>query len=150
MTLQSVFDEIRQRPGAGDVITIINPVTEEQIAEFTDCGEEAVNEAVARAKAAFEAGVWSELPGRARAKIMWRIADLIDEHAAELAQLPLSALLLNRLIVEAGVPDGVVNLLTGYGHTRVRRSPRTPTSKRSPSPGQPRSARKSCGRRRAT
>jgi len=31
-------------------------VTEEQITEFTDCGEEAVNEAVARAKAAFEAG----------------------------------------------------------------------------------------------
>jgi aldehyde dehydrogenase (NAD+) len=87
MTLQSVLDEIRERPGTGDVISIINPVTEEQIAEFTDCGEEAVNEAVARAKAAFEAGVWSELPGRARAKIMWRIADLIDEHAAELAQL---------------------------------------------------------------
>jgi acyl-CoA reductase-like NAD-dependent aldehyde dehydrogenase len=43
-------------------------VTEEQIAEFTDCGEEAVNEAVTRAKAAFEAGVWSELPGRARAR----------------------------------------------------------------------------------
>src|ERR1700738_2358041 len=217
MTLQTVLDELRKRPGTGDVIAIINPATEEQIAEFTDCGEEAVNEAVARAKAAFEAGVWSELPGRARAKIMWRIADLIDEHAEELAQLdslntgiplmqarlglpicaeffryyagwcskisgdaydvktagiasetwvdmhtytrkepygvvglifpwkrpsvnacanlapalaagcsmvvkpaeetPLSALLLDRLITEAGVPDGVVNLLTVYGHT---------------------------------
>ena len=87
MTLQTVLDELTKRPGTGDVISIINPVTEEQIAEFTDCGEEAVNEAVARAKAAFEAGVWSELPGRARAKVMWRIADLIDEHAEELAQL---------------------------------------------------------------
>ena len=67
------------------MISIINPVTEEQITEFTDCGAEAVNEAVARAKASFEAGVWSELPGRERAKIMWRIADLIDEHADELA-----------------------------------------------------------------
>jgi acyl-CoA reductase-like NAD-dependent aldehyde dehydrogenase len=84
MTLQSVLEEITKRPGTGDVISIINPVTEEQIADFTDCGEEAVNEAVARAKTAFEAGVWSELPGRARAKIMWRIADLIDEHAEEL------------------------------------------------------------------
>src|SRR5258707_12145001 len=87
MTLQTVLDEIAKRPGTGDIISIVNPVTEEQIAEFTDCGEEAINEAVARAKAAFEAGVWSELPGRARAKIMWRIADLIDEHAEELAQL---------------------------------------------------------------
>jgi aldehyde dehydrogenase (NAD+) len=33
MTLQSVLDEIRERPGTGDVISIINPVTEEQIAE---------------------------------------------------------------------------------------------------------------------
>ena len=85
--LQTVLDDIQKRPGTGDVISIVNPVTEEQIAEFTDCGEAAVDEAVARAKAAFEAGVWSELPGRARAKIMWKIADLIDEHADELAQL---------------------------------------------------------------
>ena len=32
-------------------------------------------------------------------------------------ETPLSALLLDRLITEAGVPDGVVNLLNGYGHT---------------------------------
>jgi acyl-CoA reductase-like NAD-dependent aldehyde dehydrogenase len=32
-------------------------------------------------------------------------------------ETPLSALLLDKLIAEAGVPDGVVNLLTGYGHT---------------------------------
>ena len=32
-------------------------------------------------------------------------------------ETPLSALLLDRLIHEAGVPEGVVNLLTGYGHT---------------------------------
>ena len=32
-------------------------------------------------------------------------------------ETPLSAFLLDRLIAEAGVPDGVVNLLTGYGHT---------------------------------
>lgn len=217
MTVQAVLDELRKRPGTGEVIPIIDPVTEEQITEFTDCGPEAVDVAVARAKESFEAGVWSELPGRERAKIMWRIADLIEEHAAELAQLdslntgmplmqaelvvptsaeffryyagwcskisgnsydiktsgiasdtyvnqhaytlkepygvvglifpwngpifnacakiapalaagcssvvkpaeetPLSALLLDRLIKEAGVPDGAVNLLTGYGHT---------------------------------
>ncbi|MFZ0717701.1 aldehyde dehydrogenase family protein, partial [Mycobacterium sp.] len=32
-------------------------------------------------------------------------------------ETPLSALLLDRLIHEAGVPEGVANLLTGYGHT---------------------------------
>ena len=87
MTLQAVLDEITKRPGSGDVIPIINPATEETITEFTDCGQEAVDEAVARAKASFEAGVWSQLPGRERAKVIWRIADLIDEHAEEFAQL---------------------------------------------------------------
>ncbi|MEZ0364960.1 aldehyde dehydrogenase [Mycobacterium sp. pUA109] len=217
MTLQTVLDDIRKRPGTGEVIPVIDPVTEEQITEFTDCGEEVVNDAVARAKASFESGVWHGLPARERAKVMWRIADLMDQHADELAGLdslntgmpmaqanmivptcaeffryyagwctklngnayevqmeggvsgtyanmhaytrkepysvvglifpwngpvfnacaklapalaagcssvvkpaeetPLSALVLEKIIAEAGVPEGVVNLLTGYGHT---------------------------------
>ena len=32
-------------------------------------------------------------------------------------ETPLSALLLDKLIRQAGVPEGVVNLVTGYGHT---------------------------------
>ncbi len=63
MTLQTVLDEMQKRPGSGEVIPIIDPVTEEQITEFTDCGEDAVNDAVARAKASYQAGVWAELPG---------------------------------------------------------------------------------------
>lgn len=87
MTLQTVLDEIQKRPGTGEVIPIIDPATEEPITEFTDCGEEAVNEGVARAKASFESGVWFDMPGRERAKITWRIADLMDQHADDLAQL---------------------------------------------------------------
>ena len=78
MTQQTVLDDIRKRPGSGDVIPVINPATEETITEFTDCGPEAVNEAVARAKASFEAGVWSQLPGRERAKVLWKVGDLIE------------------------------------------------------------------------
>ena len=51
MTVQAVLDEIRKRPGTGDVIAVIDPATEEKITEFTDCGAEAVDEAAARAKA---------------------------------------------------------------------------------------------------
>ncbi len=60
MTVQDVLDEIRKRPGTGEVIPIIDPATEEQITEFTDCGIEAVNDAVARAKASSESGVWTK------------------------------------------------------------------------------------------
>ncbi|WP_234898738.1 aldehyde dehydrogenase family protein, partial [Mycolicibacter kumamotonensis] len=87
MTLSSVLDEVRLRPGAGEVIPIVDPATEEQIGEFNDGGAEAVNDAVARARASFDSGVWSAMPARDRAKILWRIADLIDEHADELAQI---------------------------------------------------------------
>jgi phenylacetaldehyde dehydrogenase len=216
MTVQDVLDEIRKRPGTGEVIPIIDPATEEQLTEFTDCGIDAVNDAVARAKASSESGVWTKIPPSERAKVLWRVADLIDENKEILAELealnagmppgqaemivnvgsewfryyagwctkiegiatdvnasgltgidthqhaytlrepydvvglifpwngpvfnfcaklapslaagcssvvkpaeetPLSALVLERILAEAGVPDGVVNMLLGYGHT---------------------------------
>ena len=86
-TVQAVLDEIRERPGTGDVIPVFDPSTEEQIAEFTDCGNDAVNEAVARAKASAESGIWSQKPDYERAKILWRVAELIDENAELLAEL---------------------------------------------------------------
>ncbi len=215
-TVQAVLDEIRDRPGSGDVIPVFDPSTEEQIAEFTDGGNDAVNEAVARAKASAESGIWSQKPDYERAKILWRVAELIDENAELLAELemlnggmypaqaemqvkigaewfryyagwctkidgiardvntggltgvdshmhtytlrepygvvglifpwngpvfnfcaklapslaagcnsvvkpaeetPLSAHVLMRLLAEAGIPDGVANLVNGYGHT---------------------------------
>ncbi|MFY9763719.1 MAG: aldehyde dehydrogenase family protein [Mycobacterium sp.] len=87
MTVQAVLDEIRERPGTGDVISVFDPSTEEQIAEFKDGGPDAVNAAVARAKASAESGVWSGLPDYERAKVLWRVADLIDENAGLLAEL---------------------------------------------------------------
>lgn len=217
MSLSSVLDEVRLRPGAGELIPIIDPATEEQIGEFNDGGAEAVDGAVTSARDSFDSGVWSQIPARERAKVLWRVADLIDEHAEDLAQIdsintgmplmqaqmivptcaeifryyagwctklngeayqvqmsggitgahadlhaytlkepygvvglifpwngpvfnactklapalaagcssvakpaeetPLSALMLQRLLAQAGVPDGVVNLVTGYGHT---------------------------------
>jgi phenylacetaldehyde dehydrogenase len=87
MTVQDVQDDIRKRPGTGDVIPIIDPATEEQITEFTDCGPEAINDAVARAKETAESGIWSGMPDYDRAKVLWRIADLIDENADILAEL---------------------------------------------------------------
>jgi phenylacetaldehyde dehydrogenase len=86
-TVQGVLDEIRERPGTGDVISVFDPSTEEQIAEFTDGGPDAVNQAVARAKASAESGVWSGLPDYERAKVLWRVGELIDKNATLLAEL---------------------------------------------------------------
>jgi phenylacetaldehyde dehydrogenase len=86
-TAQAVLDEVRKQPGTGDVIPVFDPSTEEQIAEFTDCGIDAVNAAVARAKASAESGIWSGKPDYERARILWRVAELIDKNAELLAEL---------------------------------------------------------------
>src|SRR6201998_1434567 len=216
MSLQAVLDEIRERPGTGDVISVVDPATEEQVTEFKDCGPEAVNDAGAPPKASCESGVWRDKPPSERAKILWRVGELIDQNADLLAELeslnagmtplqaqgtvtvgseffryyagwctkieglaadvhtggltgiashqhaytlkepygvvglifpwngpvfnfcaklapalaagcssvvkpaeetPLSALVLDNILHEAGVPEGVANLLLGYGHT---------------------------------
>ena len=216
MTVQAVLDGIRERPGTGDVISVFDPSTEEQITEFKDCGPEAVNDAVAGAKATADSGVWSGLPDYERAKVLWRVGELIDQNTTILQELeslnggmtpvqaqaqvrvaaeffryyagwctkiegiardvntggltgvdshlhtytlkepygvvglifpwngpafnfcaklapslaagcssvvkpaeetPLTAIVLDQILAEAGVPDGVANLVLGYGHT---------------------------------
>ena len=87
MSVQDVLDEIRERPGTGDVIPIINPATEEQITEFTDCGPAADRQRRRPREGDRRAGTWRGLPENERAKVLWRVADLIDQHADDLAQL---------------------------------------------------------------
>ena len=66
MTVQSVLDEIRQRPGTGEVIAVVDPATEERVTEFKDCGPEADTDAVACAKASFESAGLTGLVRAAR------------------------------------------------------------------------------------
>ena len=56
---------------------------------------------------------------------------------------PLTALLLAEVCQQAGLPPGVVNVLTGAGRDRRGAGPARRTSTRSPSPGRPRSASRS-------
>ena len=189
-----------------------NPATGEVLANVAEGDKEDINRAVAAARAAFDTGPWSKITPSQRGKLIWKLADLIEQHAEEFAQLesldngkplaiariadipgtidmfrymagwatkiegntipisahgakflaytlrepvgvvgqiipwnfplmmaswklgpalatgccvvlkpaeqtPLSALLLGELIQEAGIPDGVVNIVPGYGET---------------------------------
>jgi phenylacetaldehyde dehydrogenase len=200
---------------SGKTFATPNPATGQTLANIAEGDAEDINRAVAAARAAFDDGPWGRLTPSERGRIIWRIGDLILEHAEELAQLesldngkpyavalgadvplaadlfhymagwatkiegntinisvpympganfhsytlrepvgvvgqiipwnfpllmaawklgpalttgntvilkpaeqtPLSALFLARLIAEAGVPDGVVNVVTGFGET---------------------------------
>ncbi|WP_405103359.1 aldehyde dehydrogenase family protein [Micromonospora sp. NBC_01412] len=64
----------------------VNPATEEVLAEVTWAGSEDVDRAVRAARKAYEK-VWGPMPGRDRAKYLFRIARIIQERSRELAVL---------------------------------------------------------------
>lgn len=68
-------------------IAVVNPSTEEQIAEVVDSDQATVDVAVARARDTFESGVWRKLPATHRAEVLFRAADIIRRRADELAEL---------------------------------------------------------------
>jgi aldehyde dehydrogenase (NAD+) len=72
--------------GSGGSFKTVNPATEEVLAEVADAGEADVDRAVRSARRAFD-GSWGRMPGRERAKYVFRIARLIQERSRELAVL---------------------------------------------------------------
>ena len=200
---------------SGKTFATPNPATGETLANVAEGDAEDVNRAVRAARQAFDDGPWGSMTPSDRGRLIWKIGDLILEHADELAQLesldngkpvavargadvplaadlfhymagwatkiegntinisvpympganfhsytlrepvgvvgqiipwnfpllmaawklgpalttgntvvlkpaeqtPLTALLLAQLIAEAGIPDGVVNVITGFGET---------------------------------
>jgi aldehyde dehydrogenase (NAD+) len=194
---------------SGKTFPTINPATGEEICQVAEADAADVDVAVRAARAAFEHGPWRKMAASERGRLLNRLADLIEAHAEQLAQLesldngkpvsvakavdvaatvgcyryfagwadkvqgktipidgdyfcytrlepvgvvgqiipwnfpmlmqawklapalatgntvvmkpaeqtPLSALRIGELIVEAGFPEGVVNLLPGYGPT---------------------------------
>ena len=72
---------------SGKTFETPNPATGETLARVAEGGAEDINRAVRAARAAFEDGPWSRMSPSERGRIIWRIGDLILEHAQELAQL---------------------------------------------------------------
>jgi acyl-CoA reductase-like NAD-dependent aldehyde dehydrogenase len=67
------------------VTAILNPATEETIAEIRAAGVEETDAAVARAKAAFPG--WRAVAPADRARLLRRLATLVEEHSEELSRL---------------------------------------------------------------
>ena len=75
------------RDAAGrKTIEVVNPATEEVIAEVASAEQADVDAAVAAARAAFE-GPWSKVSARERGRIVWRIGEKLMEKADEIARL---------------------------------------------------------------
>jgi len=72
---------------SGRTLPVTNPSTGEVFAQAA-AGEAAeIDAAVAAARRAFESGPWSKMPPAGRQRLLWRLAELIDAHADELALL---------------------------------------------------------------
>jgi acyl-CoA reductase-like NAD-dependent aldehyde dehydrogenase len=67
------------------VTTVLNPATEERIAEIEAAGVEETDAVVGRAKAAFPA--WRDIAPGDRAALLRRLATLVEEHGEELARI---------------------------------------------------------------
>ena len=70
----------------GAQFSTLNPATEEPLAQVAQAGEPDVDRAVAAARYAFR-HTWGTMPGRDRAKYLYRIARAIQERAREFAVL---------------------------------------------------------------
>ncbi|WP_262287122.1 aldehyde dehydrogenase family protein [Micromonospora sp. MA102] len=73
-------------PTDGGSFKSINPASEEVLAEIAEAGSQDVDLAVRAAREAYEK-VWGPMPGRDRAKYLFRIARIIQERSRELAVL---------------------------------------------------------------
>ncbi|MFI7590059.1 aldehyde dehydrogenase family protein [Micromonospora sp. NPDC049359] len=73
-------------PTSGGSFKSINPASEEVLAEVAEADAEDVERAVKAARKAYDK-VWGPMPGRDRAKYLYRIARLIQERSRELAVL---------------------------------------------------------------
>jgi aldehyde dehydrogenase (NAD+) len=72
--------------GHGKSFKTISPATEEVLSEVAEAYENDVDAAVKAARRAY-AKVWSTMPGRERAKYLYRIARIIQERGREIAVL---------------------------------------------------------------
>jgi len=71
----------------GGLMTIENPATGEKLAEVVDASPADVDRAVQAAQTAFYDGRWSKLAPGERSLALWKLADLIEARAAELARV---------------------------------------------------------------
>src|SRR5205823_4891591 len=71
----------------GKTFETVDPATGEVLARVAEAGAEDIDRAVAAARKSFDRGTWRDLPPAERAKVLWKIGDMIEERANEFAQL---------------------------------------------------------------
>ncbi len=88
MICKQMYIDGRWQPAASnDEREIINPFDGSVIARVAEGGREDAVQAIAVARRAFDGGVWSGMPAVQRARLIFRLADLVDREREGLARL---------------------------------------------------------------
>ena len=121
---------------SGKTFPTYNPATGEVLSQVAEGDKEDINRAVKAARAAFDSGPWSKITPSERGRAIWKLADLIEKHLEEFAQLesldngkpltiarvadvPLAADLLRYMAGWATKIEGnTIPISSGGGHTQ--------------------------------
>lgn len=72
---------------SGKTLTIVNPTDESVICKVQSASINDVDKAVKAAKKAFDEGEWSKISARERGQLLFKLADLMEQHKEELATI---------------------------------------------------------------
>jgi aldehyde dehydrogenase (NAD+) len=72
---------------SGKTFETVNPATGDVIAKVAEADKADVDKAVIAARRAFETGAWTKVTAAERGRMLNRLADLVEQHAEELAEL---------------------------------------------------------------
>jgi phenylacetaldehyde dehydrogenase len=72
---------------SGKTFPTYNPATGEILARVAEGDREDIERAVKAARAAFETGPWSRMTASERGRLIWKLADLLEQNLEEFAEL---------------------------------------------------------------
>jgi phenylacetaldehyde dehydrogenase len=72
---------------SGKTFSVYNPATGTVLAQVAEADKEDVDRAVKAARRAFDEGPWRKMTGSERGRLMWKLADLIEQHLEEFAEI---------------------------------------------------------------
>ena len=72
---------------SGKTFPTYDPATGEVLAQVAEGDREDINRAVSAARAAFETGPWRKMTTSERGRLIWKLADLLEQNLEEFAQL---------------------------------------------------------------
>ncbi|MCY1407417.1 NADP/NAD-dependent aldehyde dehydrogenase PuuC [compost metagenome] len=114
---KALIDGIQVAATSGSTFDVINPATNQVLAEVSACGEVEVDLAVRSAREAFEQGAWARMAPGERKKVLLRLSELMLVNREELALL--DSLSMGKPVMDAWNIDvpGAAHVFAWYGES---------------------------------